>query len=240
MARRRLYFQPSGAYAVEAVGETHHKDALDALWPSTSARSDVVLLHSALLKPEPDNPVDGLAVAVYVDGRRVGYLSNADLPAFHRSTSTISSESVEYHCSIAIAYFDWQSDAPSVSVELDCTEDFSYSDRNPGITPGRVALPIPSPSVLLKDGYGLIFFSWLPNRTVRLCQPGFPVNIWIKPGTTDVYMYAPGSIGGQGRLGIVDLGVIEACGISDVEQFAPRIYTAGGTALTLYFALPAA
>jgi hypothetical protein len=59
---------------VRVVGVTHYQDALAELTgrkADEEIRADVI----ATLVPEPDNPHDEHAIAVDVEGRRVGYLS---------------------------------------------------------------------------------------------------------------------------------------------------------------------
>lgn len=71
---------PDGS-RVEAVGESHYLDALIAI---TGRRGREQVRHPvvAALICEPDNPYDAHAVAVHVDGRKVGHLSRDDARAY--------------------------------------------------------------------------------------------------------------------------------------------------------------
>ena len=68
-----------GYEGLEVVGESFRQDAL---WrqvggrgdPAQYVRSEII----AVLTAEPDNPYDSNAVAVSIDGRKVGYLSRED------------------------------------------------------------------------------------------------------------------------------------------------------------------
>jgi hypothetical protein len=66
-----------GDDVVDAVGESHYQPAL---LRACGARrgEDVQFLCRAHLVPEPDNPYDANAVAVHVDGARVGHLARAE------------------------------------------------------------------------------------------------------------------------------------------------------------------
>jgi HIRAN domain len=66
-----------GGRPVEVVGESYYQDALDAICGGKCEEGHQ-LLCQAELRPEPDNEYDEHAVAVHVDGRKVGHLSRAD------------------------------------------------------------------------------------------------------------------------------------------------------------------
>jgi hypothetical protein len=63
--------------SVEVVGESNYLPALKEI---TGRRGTEQVRHpvTAALIREPDNPYDTHAVAVWVDGKRVGYLSRSD------------------------------------------------------------------------------------------------------------------------------------------------------------------
>jgi hypothetical protein len=63
------------------LGESHHQDALTAIVGGKGAES-VRIPTQATLVPEPDNPYDPNAVAVYIAGRKVGHLPRPAAQAF--------------------------------------------------------------------------------------------------------------------------------------------------------------
>jgi hypothetical protein len=69
-------------FACEVVGESHYQDALTAAvgGPPTEWREATVM---ASLVCETDNPHDSMAVAVFVNGGKVGYLRAEAARAFH-------------------------------------------------------------------------------------------------------------------------------------------------------------
>lgn len=80
-----------GSYSFEIVGESVYQDALLAICGSKTERGHE---HYCLatLKPEPRNPHDRNAVAVFILGKRVGYLSRDDAVAFkkhHKSSRKV-------------------------------------------------------------------------------------------------------------------------------------------------------
>lgn len=67
---------------LSVVGESHYQGALqrlDGRQPPNDAGEQLV---QAILRAEPDNPHDGNAVAVAVDGYKVGYLSRQVAPYY--------------------------------------------------------------------------------------------------------------------------------------------------------------
>ena len=70
---RRLRSLPAGG-CVEVVGESYRQSALWGIVGSRRPVDDRRLQIEAALKPEPENPYDSWAVAVFISGRHVGYL----------------------------------------------------------------------------------------------------------------------------------------------------------------------
>jgi len=68
-------------FAFPVVGESHHEEVLAALAGGYSEKG-VSLECAALLMPQPDNPYDPGAVAVFIRGHEVGYLARNVAPEF--------------------------------------------------------------------------------------------------------------------------------------------------------------
>lgn len=66
-----------GDFELNVVGESHYQEALEKAAGGRSAQG-ARLEITALLIPEPDNPHDGNAVAVWIEGGQVGHLSRHD------------------------------------------------------------------------------------------------------------------------------------------------------------------
>jgi len=64
----------SGGFEIEVVGESHYLDALREIAGPGEVRKEC----EARLWMEHDNPHDSKAVAVFIDGRQVGYLNRRD------------------------------------------------------------------------------------------------------------------------------------------------------------------
>ena len=62
----------------------HHQDTLRKIAGTHDEREGAHVECVAQLVPEPDNPHDGNAIRVDVDGMCIGYLSRDDAPRFRR------------------------------------------------------------------------------------------------------------------------------------------------------------
>ncbi|KLO25544.1 hypothetical protein ABW16_22625 [Mycolicibacter heraklionensis] len=63
---------------VEVAGEAYHAEAFAAIFCTADRPGGGVIIRTATLVPEPENPFDDTAVAVYIEGLRVGYVPRAD------------------------------------------------------------------------------------------------------------------------------------------------------------------
>jgi hypothetical protein len=70
-----------GRHDLDVVGESHYQDAL---WRVVGGRTAerVRVEVQAVLQAEPDNPYDPNAIAVLIDGAKVGYLCRDDAEAY--------------------------------------------------------------------------------------------------------------------------------------------------------------
>lgn len=70
---RYVQIEGNGEFSFEIVGESHYQDALEAICGGKTKNS-IERYCVAYLLPEPDNPYDRNAVAVYINGLQVGYI----------------------------------------------------------------------------------------------------------------------------------------------------------------------
>jgi hypothetical protein len=77
-----------GDRRLEIVGESHHQDALLEL-AGRRPYGGVELVAVAELVPEPDHPVDPLAVSIRIEGRPVGYLRHEDAERLHGAIARV-------------------------------------------------------------------------------------------------------------------------------------------------------
>ncbi|OWU80448.1 HIRAN domain-containing protein [Phaeobacter sp. 22II1-1F12B] len=68
-----IEIEGSGDFSADIVGESHYQDNLHMICGGYSPNGHE-LYCSAELRHEPSNPVDSNAVAVYIRGRKVGFV----------------------------------------------------------------------------------------------------------------------------------------------------------------------
>ena len=76
-----LWVLGDGRYGIDVVGESNYQEALEAAAGGRKSRG-VNKTVTAELAPEDDNPYDSNAVAVLIDGAKIGYLARADARRF--------------------------------------------------------------------------------------------------------------------------------------------------------------
>ncbi|WP_417257351.1 hypothetical protein [Celeribacter sp.] len=95
-----LYIDGNGKYEFDIVGESNYQKALHAI---AGPRTEDGARHKcqAVIIPEPLNKHDKNAVAVFIDRKKVGYLSradakswNADLKAKGKSRSPVIASAI--------------------------------------------------------------------------------------------------------------------------------------------------
>ena len=83
-----LWLVGNGRFTVDVVGESNYQDSLEQV-AGGRKRQGVDVRVTARLRLEDDNPHDPQAVAVEIDGRKVGYLSRADARLFRRQAEAL-------------------------------------------------------------------------------------------------------------------------------------------------------
>jgi len=77
-------------------GESHYQDEINKIVPHR--RGGVVHHCTAILTPEPDNPHDPLAIAVLIDGIKVGYLGRSDAGIYSRALTRAGAQGAAVAC----------------------------------------------------------------------------------------------------------------------------------------------
>lgn len=77
----------NGEFDYEVVGESAHKQVLGEMVRKASdeERANGEIYTQAVLTPEPDNAIDKRAIAVSIDGRRIGYIPASETDQFHNA-----------------------------------------------------------------------------------------------------------------------------------------------------------
>lgn len=87
-----------GSFAFHAVGESHYMDAISSIIRSAPKDEQAVgrVTKLAVLLPEPENPYDKRAIAIVIDGKKVGHVPKTDLDLLHEVVSEVKSMGYTY------------------------------------------------------------------------------------------------------------------------------------------------
>lgn len=230
--RKKLGVWPgSMQFGCEVVGESYRKDAIDSLMDG-SEWDHAIRMDKALLRPMPENEYDKNAVAVVIEGKQVGFLSRDNAVRYHAAFAD-AGETEESECDCLIEGRQLGTGAPRYSVWLDADLEKRPSSSIRIRNREAKILPLYPPFVLQSHGATFMIAHWLPSMVVDFCTPGDEVDVWEKPDSDEIFLFAKGSIGGTGRIGVLSRQIITNCGYKSLDDFMPTIYAAGGRSVTL-------
>ena len=121
----------SGTASLEVVGESHYQDALRLVLNDSGPE-----VH-ALLVPEPENPYDANAVAVWANGHKVGHLGREDAEVFQPIVQNLMDELGPI--AVGGRVVGGSKDKPSLGIWLDYDPpSFGFEQRHKGTRGGHV------------------------------------------------------------------------------------------------------
>lgn len=87
-----------GSFAFHVVGESYYMDAIRSIIRSAPKPEQAAgrVTKLAVLLPEPDNKYDNRAIAVVIDGKKVGHVPKTDLDLLHEVVSEVKSMGFTY------------------------------------------------------------------------------------------------------------------------------------------------
>ncbi|HKP99662.1 MAG TPA: HIRAN domain-containing protein [Actinomycetes bacterium] len=144
--------------AVNAAGESHYQDALEAVAGGRTAFGVCSPLITAELVREPANPYDPNAVRVDADGHQLGYVVKEDAPRFHVVTDKLAAQDRPATCRARLTggWDRGQLDRGTIGLQL-------LTGRRPTLWNGRSAFLPATP--------------YHENHQVELL-PGLPAEAW--------------------------------------------------------------
>ena len=190
--------------AVNAAGESHYQDALEAVAGGRTAFGVCIPLITAELVREPANPYDPNAVRVEADGRQLGYVAKEDAPRFHAVIDKLAAQDRPATCRARLTggWDRGQLDRGTIGLQL-------LTGRRPTLWNGRAAFLPATP--------------YHENHQVHLL-PGLPAEAW--PRDKAMVTLADAGAGALAlRHGEIWLGHIT--GRPDLATYIGRIVTAG-------------
>jgi hypothetical protein len=114
-----------GTFKQHVVGESFYKDALAALVKGATREQMQVgrIEKLAVLMPEPANQYDPRAIAVVIDGKKVGHVPKPDLDLIHEVIDTVKGMGYTYPAVKAVLTWDASAGPKIVGVFYDLKYD---------------------------------------------------------------------------------------------------------------------
>lgn len=236
---RGTHWISSGCFSEDVAGASYCHSAYESLWawPPDKERSIHVL---AVLRPNPGNQHDPNAVEVLCEEQRIGFLSRDSARLLHETigsggratwdTTVYAKVTKEVSLEGEITY--------SAALDL----DFGLAPKTgPGSRPRRLSgrmVPFINTYASVRGDHLIIFAPEAKAEVVAMCTPGMEVTCWSPSGSEDIYLYAPGSMGGTGKIGVTDGSFLRRAGFVDIDDFNPIIHSASGNAVVVCAELP--
>ena len=106
----------NGEYDQEVVGEKSFRQSLVKIIKIAKAERKGEIFTKAYLIPEPSNDFDKNAIAVQIDGLKVGYISSAETEQFHEIFEQNNLDALQVKARIG---WDVNNPEPLIGVTLD-------------------------------------------------------------------------------------------------------------------------
>ncbi len=236
---RGTHWPASGCFGEEVAGASYCAANYRALWswPADKERTTHAL---ALLRPDPSNEHDGNAIQVLFEDRRLGFLSRESARLLHDALGEGGKVTWDTTAYSRVTRKLSTSGEESFSTALDL--DFRFPPRRgPGSRPRRLArlmTPYINTFGTVRGDHFLIFAPETPSEVVTMCTPGMEVTCWSPPSSETIYLFAPGSVGGSGKIGVIEASFLRRAGFDSPENFIPVIHSASGNTVILAAELP--
>lgn len=177
-------------FSIDIVGESNYQSALESICGRRTDESQEKIVEAVLVH-EDDNPYDDKAIRVDIQGKTVGYLSRENARQYRKQSKEAGYSAITARCSAKIVG-GWDrggEDKGHFGVKL----DLPTADQHPG------------DSEDLSNASEFKFSIAQPNAQELIhAKIGDSVNLWAPADTpTKILVYRRGSVGGEGRLGLV-------------------------------------
>jgi len=114
-----------GTFSMHAVGESFYKDDIAALLRSATREEQEAcrVEKMAVLMPEPTNQYDARAIAIIIDGRKVGHVPTSDLDIIHEVVEKVREVGYTYPAvKAALTWAAWEPTVVGVFYDLKYTQ----------------------------------------------------------------------------------------------------------------------
>jgi len=197
--RQSITTEESGQYPVQIVGEAYYQENLTKIYGAAKDRGIEVIKEATLIH-DNNNKYDHEAIRVEIEGMLIGHLSKSSAHSFREYMRNNGKAGINVTCKAKVTG-GYRSvnlfDSEYIGVALDIPVGFLQSVNNNTQNTNNQADN--------KDTQEIVFeLQNCPKEDLALCKIGGSVSLWMpKDGRQQINVYRPGSLGGQGRLGLI-------------------------------------
>lgn len=130
-----------GSFRFHVVGESYHLEALLTMIRAApdDERQDGEVHKVAVLLPEPNNEYDRRAIAVMIDGMKVGHVPKTDTDLIHEVIDSLQDQGYRYPAVQAV--IGWNGDPRQVPVGVRYDLTYERTPLSPDLRPKPGAFP---------------------------------------------------------------------------------------------------
>lgn len=237
------HWPESGFFDQSVAGVSYRTQELSCIadWHKTKEQ---IFVATATLVAEPENMHDPRAIKVLVRDCHVGYIPKEDVSSYRRlllGDAESPQETPTSTASIRVTRMLFE-DGEGYSAALDMSASRPPStddDMRPRVVAPKL-MPRFYDSFSLKDGCLVVLSMEVNSYTAQRCYAGAELDVWMPKDSEDVYVYAPDSAFGQGKVFVTDMALLRKIGFKTLDEFEPIVHTACGSMVLTYAKLPSA
>lgn len=229
------HWRPSGKFGTKAVGESFYRSEIAAIAQNTVGQSALTFFNATLVL-DNNNPHDPEAVAVLCGTRKVAHLSRDDARTFRHVLREHGFNGEPTSCdAVVFGGGSINGRRYDYSIELDLTLDGRSTvpghSRPTYLSPVRAS---PLPLILSRrENELLIKFPFVAKEALSTCEVGSLIKPWTKSELDDIHFFAPGSIGGTGRIGVLAKSLIPELDPANAKFDDVTVHSVEGRSLVM-------
>ena len=204
-SERTPHCRGDGSFSVAAVGESFYRAKIAAI-AKNPAGSSALVYCTAMLFLDDGNEFDSRAVAILIEGEKVGHLCREDAVSFREGLAQCGYANKRTTCDAVLrGGYEHEQRHYDYSVELDLQLDRPVQADGAAQPTYPVPTRCASEVSIVSDMPDeiVIRFPHLSRHLIGLCQDCADVATWLSPDGHDLHFSAGNTAGGTGRLGVL-------------------------------------
>ena len=197
---RPLHWPSNGKFPMPVIGESFCKENIKSIAHNQNGAGALVYC-TASMQPEPENEHDANAVAVMIEGKKVGFLPRDFAPQYIQTLAGLELSGTVTCDAVIHGGGTFDGVAYDYCVELDFSLESKPDDGTPTYPTLHFACPDPVVFNQNADEY-FLRVPFVDDYSLELSGIGEEVGVWEPPDASLKVLYAPGSSGGAGRIAL--------------------------------------